>query len=233
MLLGILHLVLHLVLVDLELDLALFFQFLEDQEGGVIITIVDETAHLIDLLISLHSLLHGVDTQGVVHLLLSSISHLFKVFEIDDCWLHGVGLLLLLLQLHSHQLILHLHELVWDHAKLLILGVVATALRIEHHLHIHIWVNVVHSLTRESHLIIHHHTWELVHLLHAFHVHWSWHLLTHATAWSHFWLLWRTCSWCSSKFVFTMCVLAFISELAVSTFLEMSTQNGLVVWSWG
>lgn len=85
------------------------------------------------------------------------------------------------MELHSHQLVLHLHELVWNHAELLILWVIATALGIEHHLHVHVRVNVVHALTWEAHLVLHHHSWELVHVLHAVHAHGGWHLVVHST----------------------------------------------------
>ena len=105
----ILH-VLHLVLVDLELDLSLILHLGQHHECLVIFTIVDESANLANLFISLNRLLHLVDTQGVVNLLLSTISHLLQALEVDHCWLHWEGgLLLLLMHLESHQT-LHLHQ---------------------------------------------------------------------------------------------------------------------------
>lgn len=157
LLFGVLNLVLHLVLVDLELDLALVLQLGKDHKSLIVVPVVDEGAYLVDRLVSLNGLLHWVDTQSVVHLLLGTIRQFLKVLEVDDCWLHWVLSLLLLLELHTHQLALHLHELlIWNHTELLILGVVATTL-MEHHLHVHIWVNVVHSLAWEAHLVLHHH----------------------------------------------------------------------------
>ena len=97
LLLGILDLVGHLTLVDLELDLALVLQLGEDHESLIIFTIVDESAYLIDRFACLHGLFHLVDAQSIVDMLLGSIRHFLQVFEVDDGWLHIViGLLLLL-----------------------------------------------------------------------------------------------------------------------------------------
>lgn len=190
---------LHLALVDLELDLALILQLRQHHEGLIIVTIVDKSANLTDLLVSLNCLLDLIDTQSIVDLLLAAIVHLLQTLEVDHCRLHVVGcllLLLLLLHLESHQA-LHLHELIWDHSKLLILRIIAGTLRIEHHLHVHIGVNIVHSLTAEGrHIVLHHHARELVHVLHAVHAHWLWHLIvsrTIAAVLSHFRLSWRAC----------------------------------------
>lgn len=181
-------------LVDGKLDLSLVLQLCQNHERLVVVTTVEHVACLGDRLVGLHSWLHLTDCQLALHLLLGAIRHLLHVLEIDHClvWLtHVVEVGLLLLQLHSHQLVLHLHELVGHHAELLILGVVAAALWVEHHLHVDVWIHVVHSLARESHLVLHHHTWELVHVLHTVHSHWCWHLSTvHAVAvWSTTWLL--------------------------------------------
>jgi hypothetical protein len=100
--------------------------------------------------------------------------------------------LLLLLELHSHQ-VLHLHKVVRDHSELLILWIIATSLWIEHHLHVHVGVDIIHTLTWEAHLVLHHHAWELVHVLHALHADWRWHIVSiHTIILSHF----RT-SWCA------------------------------------
>lgn len=185
LLLGILNLVGHLTLVDLELDLALVLQLGQDHEGLVVLTVVDESAHLVDGFACLHGLLHLTNAQSIVHMLLGSVRHFLQVFEVDDCWLHVVGGLLLL-QLDSHQLVLHLHELVWNHAELLVLRVVTASLWIEHHLHVHVRVDVVHVLAWESHLVLHHHSRELVHILHSVHAsHRSRHLVVHTTILSH------------------------------------------------
>lgn len=181
MLFCILDRVLHLALVDLELDLALILQLCQHHEGLVVITIVDKSANLTDLLVSLNSLLDLIDTQSAIDLLLATIVHLLQTLEVDHCWLHVVGGLLLL-HLESHQA-LHLHKLIWDHAKLLILRIISGTLWIEHHLHVHVGVNIVHSLTAEGcHIVLHHHAGELVHVLHAVHAHWLWHLVVHTTA---------------------------------------------------
>lgn len=179
LLLGILNLILHgCVLVDLELDLALLLQLGQHHEGLVVISIVDQSTDLLDLLVSLESLFHLVDTKRVVNLLLSTIRHALKLLEVDHGWLNVV--VLLLLKLHTHQLILHLHELVWHHSKLLVLRIVSTSLWVEHHLHVHVWIDIVHSLAREAHLVLHHHTGELVHILHTIHSHRGWHLVAHS-----------------------------------------------------
>lgn len=76
----------------------------------------------------------------------------------------------LLLHLHAHHF-LHLHELVWHHTvlELSVLWVLGTIL-VEHHLHI--WVNV-HTLGWHAHhLVVHHHSWELLHVLHMHAIHW-------------------------------------------------------------
>ena len=148
-----------------------------------------------------------VDRQSVVHLLLGAISQLLKALEVDHCWLHIVlSLLLLLLKLlhilHTHE-ILHLHEVVWDHAELLILWIIATSLRIEHHLHVHVRVDIIHTLTWEAHLVLHHHAWELVHILHALHADWRWHVISiHSIILSHFWTSW--CAIASSQLMLSM-----------------------------
>lgn len=89
-LLGILNLVLHLTLADLELDLALLLQLGEKHESLVILSVVEKSADLIDGLASLHGLIHLVDTQSIVHLLLSSIWQFLHILEVDHCWLHVV-----------------------------------------------------------------------------------------------------------------------------------------------
>jgi len=233
LLFGVLNLVLHLILVDLELDLTLILQLGKDHEGLIVVPVVDQSTYLVDRLVGFESLLHWVDTQSVVHLLLSTIRQFLKVLEVDDCRLHRVlSLLLLLLELHSHQLALHLHELlVWNHAELLILRIIATTLMTEHHLHIHIWVNVVHTLTWETHLVLHHHSWELIHILHTtIHSHWCWHLVVHAIAWTHLVItIWGSLR--RSQFMVTMSITALVTEFAITTFFEMSTFNGLVIWT--
>ena len=97
LLLGILDLVRHLTLVDLELDLALVLQLGQDHEGLIVLTVVDQSAHLADGFACLHCLFHLVDAQGVVDMLLCSIRHFLHVFEVYHCWLHVVGSSLLLL----------------------------------------------------------------------------------------------------------------------------------------
>lgn len=145
--------------------------------GLVVVTIVDEGANFADRLVSLNRLLELTDAQGAVDHLLATVCHLLQALEVQDGWLHVVlGLLLLLVHLEAHEP-LHLHQLIWNHAELLILRVITRTLRVEHHLHVHVWVNVVHSLTGESHLILHHHAWELVHVLHAIHAHRLRHLV--------------------------------------------------------
>lgn len=119
----------------------------------------------------------------------------------------------MLLKLHSHD-VLHLHEVVWDHSKLLVLWVISTTLWIEHHLHVHIWINIIHSLAWESHLILHHHTLELVHVLHAIHSDWRWHLVVHPIILSHLWTAW--CAIIGSQLVIAVCVRAFISIFAMT-----------------
>jgi hypothetical protein len=118
-------------------------------------------------------------------LLLRAISQLLEALEVDHCWLHVV-LGLLLLKLHAHK-ILHLHEVVGDHAELLILWIISTSLWIEHHLHVHVGVNIIHTLTWEAHLVLHHHTRELIHVLHAVHAEWGGHLVVHTIILSHLW----------------------------------------------
>ena len=128
-----------------------------------------------------------VDRQRVVHLLLGAVGQLLQALEVDHCRLHivlSLLLLLLLLKLHSHK-ILHLHEVVGDHAKLLILWIIATSLRVEHHLHVHVGVDIIHTLPWEAHLILHHHTRELIHVLHAVHANGRGHLILHAIILSH------------------------------------------------
>ena len=71
----ILH-VLHLVLVDLELDLSLILHLGQHHECLVIFTIVDESTNFVDLFAGLNRLIHLIDAQGIVDLLLSTISHL-------------------------------------------------------------------------------------------------------------------------------------------------------------
>ena len=95
-------LVLHLALIDLELDLALILQLGQHHEGLVVITIVDKTANFTDLLVGLKSLVNLVDAQGAANLLLTAISHLLQTLEVNHCWLHLVGGLLLLVHLESH-----------------------------------------------------------------------------------------------------------------------------------
>ena len=119
----------------------------------------------------------------------------------------------MLLKLHSHE-VLHLHEVVWDHSKLLVLWVISTTLWIEHHLHVHIWINIIHSLAWESHLILHHHTLELVHVLHAIHSDWRWHLVVHPIILSHLWTAW--CAIIGSQLMIAVCVRAFISIFAMT-----------------
>lgn len=101
----------------------------------------------------------------------------------DDSWkaTHLLGL-----HLHSHHF-LHVHELVGHHTvlELSVLWVLATVLRIEHHLHVRVHVD---TLWWEAHLVLHHHSWELVHVLHIHAVHhWIWlgcHVVSHlATHW--------------------------------------------------
>ena len=128
-------------------------------------------------------------------------------------------LLLLLLELNSHK-ILHLHEVVWEHAELLILWIIPTALRIEHHLHVHaVGVHIVHPLTWERHLILHHHTWELIHILHAVHAHGGLHLVIHTIVWSHF----LTTIWCATtrpQLMISMSIRALITILALATYIR-------------
>lgn len=133
LLLSIFDLILHgCVLVDRELDLALILQLGKHHECLVVVTVVDQSTDLLDLLVRLECLLHLVNAQRVVNLLLRTIRHVLEFLEVDHSWLHVVVLLLLLLllllELHTHQLILHLHELVWHHSELLILRIVATTL---------------------------------------------------------------------------------------------------------
>ena len=126
-------------------------------------------------------------------------------------------LLLLLLKLNSHE-ILHLHEVIGKHTELLILRVISTTLRIEHHLHVHaVWVHIVHSLAWELHLILHHHTWELVHILHAVHAHGGLHLVIHTIILSHL----LTAIWCatpSPQLMISMSIGALITILALATY---------------
>ena len=218
LLLGILNLVLHLILVDLELNLALVLEFWEHHKSLIVISLVQQRASLIDLLWSLHRLLNLVDRQRVVHLLLRAVSQLLKALEVDHCWLHIVlSLLLLLLELlhilHSHE-ILHLHEVVGDHAELLILRIIATSLRIEHHLHVHVRVDIIHTLTWEAHLILHHHTRELVHVLHAVHADGSGHILVHTIILSH--LRTSRCAIIGSQLVVAVRIRALVAIFAVS-----------------
>jgi len=89
------------------------------------------------------------------------------------------------------------HELVWHHTvlELSVLWVLGSIL-IEHHLHVRVHVETLgwHA----HHLVLHHHSWELLHILHALH-HWVWlwcltilsHLSTH---WLASWLLWAALS---------------------------------------
>lgn len=184
LLLGILNLVLHGgVLVDLELDLALILQFGQHHHRLVAIAVVDQSTDVADLLLSFHSLLHRADAESVVDILSRTIGHGLQLLEVDHGGLHAE---LLLLLLHDHQLVLHLHELVLVqvHAELLVLGIVATTLWEVHH-QVHLRIHVVHALSREAHLVLHHHAWELVHVLHTIHSHWSWHLIVHAVVLAH------------------------------------------------
>lgn len=160
----------------------MLIQLGKNLEGLVVLPVVEESTDFVDRLACLNRLLHLVDGQRTVHMLLGTVWHLLQLLEVNHSWLHVVVGLLLLLQLHTHQLILHLHELVGHHAELLILWVVAASLRVEHlHVH-HIGVDIVHSLTGEAHLVLHHHTWELVHVLHAVDAHRRWHLVAHSLA---------------------------------------------------
>lgn len=136
------------------------------------------------MLSRLDRLLNLVDRQRVVHLLLRSIIHLLQALKVDHRWLHVVGGLLLL-KLHLSHQVLHLHEVVRDHTELLILRIITAALWIKHHLHVHVRVDIIHTLTWESHLALHHHAWELIHVLHAFHANWSGHLVVHSIILSH------------------------------------------------
>lgn len=98
----------------------------------------------------------------------------------DDSWETAH----LLLHLHAHHF-LHVHELVWHHTmlKLSVLWILGTTL-VEHHLHVRVHVD---TLSWEAHLVLHHHTWELLHVLHIHTLHhWVWlgclilsHLSTH------------------------------------------------------
>ena len=137
LLFSILDLILHgLVLVDIELDLALLFQLGEDHKGLIVVAVVDKSTNFLDLLLRLRGLVNLVDAQGVVDALLGTIWHGLHLLEVDHSWLHVerlLLLLLLLLQLHAHQLVLHLHKLLGDHSELLVLRVVSAALRIEVH----------------------------------------------------------------------------------------------------
>lgn len=215
LLLGILNLVLHgVVLVDRELDLALILQLRQHHQRLVTVAAVDQAADVTDLLLSLHGLLHLVDAESVVHVLLGAVLHGFQLLEVDHGGLHVE---LLLLQLHSHQLVLHLHELVWigDHAKLLILRIVATTLESVHH-QVHLWVHVVHALSWEAHLVLHHHAWELVHVLHSIHSHWSRHLVVHTVVLTHLLASWGALG--SPQFLITVSIRALVTKFAVSSY---------------
>lgn len=180
LLFSILDLILHgWVLLDLELDLALLLQLRQNHESLIIVSVVDKSTDLLDLLLSFNGLIDLVDAQLAVDVLLGTIRQGLHLLEVDNSWLHveRLLLLLLLLELHSHQLVLHLHELVGNHSKLLILWIISTSLWIEVHHQIHLRVHVVHTLTWEAHLILHHHTWELVHILHF--LQWRRHLVVH------------------------------------------------------
>lgn len=180
LLFSILDLILHgWVLLDLELDLALLLQLRQNHESLIIVSVVDKSTDLLDLLLSFNGLIDLVDAQLAVDVLLGTIRQGLHFLEVYNSWLHveGLLLLLLLLELHSHQLVLHLHELVGNHSKLLILWIISTSLWVEVHHQIHLRVHVVHTLTWEAHLILHHHTWELVHILHF--LQWSRHLVVH------------------------------------------------------
>lgn len=180
LLFSILDLILHgWVLLDLELDLALLLQLRQNHESLIIVSVVDKSTDLLNLFLSFNGLIDLVDAQLAVDVLLGTIRQGLHFLEVYNSWLHveGLLLLLLLLELHSHQLVLHLHELVGNHSKLLILWIISTSLWVEVHHQIHLRVHVVHTLTWEAHLILHHHTWELVHILHF--LQWSRHLVVH------------------------------------------------------
>lgn len=180
LLFSILDLILHgWILLDLELDLALLLQLRQNHESLIIVSVVDKSTDLLNLFLSFNGLIDLVDAQLAVDVLLGTIRQGLHFLEVYNSWLHveGLLLLLLLLELHSHQLVLHLHELVGNHSKLLILWIISTSLWVEVHHQIHLRVHVVHTLTWEAHLILHHHTWELVHILHF--LQWSRHLVVH------------------------------------------------------
>jgi len=144
---------------------------------------------------------------------------LLNVFEVDYSWYT----VLLSLHLHSHK-VLHVHELIWHHSCLLELltlwVLVLLSLSIEHDLHIHVRIHI-HALAWEGHLILHHHTIEWVHILHAIH-HRAWlrHFVVHFHT-SHF----STCTWLllnRSEFSLSVSILALVSIFAKTVFFEMS-----------
>lgn len=164
-------------------------------------------------------------------MLLGAVSQLLQALEVDHCRLHIVLLLLLLLlllKLHSHK-ILHLHEVVGDHAELLILWIISTSLRIEHHLHVHVGVDIIHTLPWEAHLILHHHTRELIHVLHAVHANRCGHLVLHALILVHLGTSW--CAIIGSQLVFSVRVRALVHVFAIAALSKMSAQNSFEIGS--
>jgi len=197
---------------DLELDLAFVAELTQFTECLLILATVEEAAYFFDSVLHINWLFHWTNSHWSVYLLRGSILELLDVFEVD----YGrKAALIICLHLHSHN-ILHVHELVRHHTvlELCVLWILCTILRIEVHVRVH-----VDTLSRETHLVLHHHSWEL-HILHAHtvHSHRAWlhliisHLATHCS--STCWILLTR-----SKICVTMGIRAFISIFTYTTYV--------------
>lgn len=143
----------HLVKLDVKKNFLLILKLAQDLETlvnvGVASTLVgDHIDGSLDLLVGLNRVVHLVEQEMLGDTL---------VFEsqVERIWLR-------------HHLILHLNVWVLHHARreLLTVLILGSSIGEHHHLHIlHVGVRVHASW--ESHLLRHHHPWELTHLLHV------------------------------------------------------------------